>query len=159
MVFLCSGRAIQFCWPFRPSGKADSKVSPLEASLPCCEMWNAVLSATEVGGALDEVSDEIYEILCSNNKSTLTFPLCCSIQTILWQNVWILRFYYILIDLIVEVLACLNLFWLSFVRFVHKNTLERLRDMASSVKCLPLTHEGMSLILRTYLKGHSSTVS
>lgn len=59
--FLCSGRAIQFCWPFRPSGKADSKVSPLEASLPCCEMWNAMLSATEVGGALDEVSDSCQE--------------------------------------------------------------------------------------------------
>lgn len=60
-MFLCSGRAIQFCWPFRPSGKADTKVSPLETSLPCCEMWNAVLSATEVGGALDEISDFCQE--------------------------------------------------------------------------------------------------
>lgn len=29
--------------------------------LPCCEMWNAVLSATEAGGALDEVLDSCQE--------------------------------------------------------------------------------------------------
>lgn len=44
-MFLFSGRAIQLSSSFKILGKADTKVSPLEANLPCCCQWERLVKA------------------------------------------------------------------------------------------------------------------